>query len=91
MTASLQALTATTGNKTDCWNTPPEVVAKVQEFFNNKLELDPCCNDKSTPNVQAMRYFDESDDGLSHSWNYVFRAHKQNHANMHISEIFTSC
>ena len=69
MKNNLKALTASTGNKTDCWNTPLEVVEKVQEFFNYKLELDPCCNDKSAPNVPAMRYYDEADDGLSQPWN----------------------
>ena len=68
MSKSLQVLTSQTGNKTDCWNTPQHVVNDVYEFFPN-LELDPCCNDKANPNVKAQRYFDEKDDGLSHSWN----------------------
>ena len=38
---ALKALTATTGNRTDCWNTPPEFVGDVLEFFDNKLDLDP--------------------------------------------------
>lgn len=65
---ALSVLTSTTGNKTDCWNTPQHVLQKVYEFFPN-LELDPCCNDKQNPNVKAQRYFDEQDDGLSHPWN----------------------
>ena len=65
---ALNALTATTGNRTDCWNTPQHVLDKVYEFFP-KLELDPCCNDKAAPNVIAQRYYDESDDGLSQPWN----------------------
>ena len=39
---ALKALTATTGTRTDCWNTPPEFVGDVLEFFDNKLDLDPC-------------------------------------------------
>ena len=38
---ALKALTATTGTRTDCWNTPPEFVGDVLEFFDNKLDLDP--------------------------------------------------
>ena len=37
---ALKALTATTGTRTDCWNTPPEFVGDVLEFFNNKLEFE---------------------------------------------------
>ena len=65
---ALNALTATTGNRTDCWNTPQHVLADVYDFFPN-LELDPCCNDKGVPNVIAQRYYDDSDDGLSEPWN----------------------
>jgi phage N-6-adenine-methyltransferase len=65
---ALNALTATTGNRTDCWNTPQHVLADVYDFFPN-LELDPCCNDKAVSNVIAQRYYDESDDGLSEPWN----------------------
>ena len=61
-------MTATTGTRTDCWNTPQHVLDDVYRFFP-KLELDPCCNDKSAPNVKAQRFFDESDDGLSQPWN----------------------
>ena len=65
---ALKALTATTGTRTDCWNTPPEFVGDVLEFFDNKLDLDPCCNDIENPNVTAKKYFTEKDNGLAHSW-----------------------
>ena len=45
---ALKALTATTGNKTDCWNTPPEFVGDVLRYFGT-LDLDPCCNDEDNP------------------------------------------
>ncbi len=48
---ALKALTSTTGNKTDCWNTPSDFVEDVLDFFDNKLDLDPCCNDIENPNV----------------------------------------
>ena len=65
---ALKALTSTTGNKTDCWNTPPEFVGDVLEFFDNKLDLDPCCNDIENPNVPARILYDEKANGLTHNW-----------------------
>ena len=65
---ALKALTSTTGNKTDCWNTPSDFVEDVLEFFDNKLDLDPCCNDIENPNVIAKKYFTEETNGLSHKW-----------------------
>ena len=82
---ALNALTATTGTRTDCWNTPKEVLKNVYEMFP-KLELDPCCNDKKNPNVIAQRYFDEADDGLSQSWNAdtVFMNHPYSNSKLWI-------
>ena len=65
---ALKALTATTGTRTDCWNTPPEFVGDVLEFFDNKLDLDPCCNDIENPNVPANKLFDEKINGLTQNW-----------------------
>jgi len=65
---ALKALTATTGTRTDCWNTPPEFVGDVLEFFDNKLDLDPCCNDIENPNVPAKKLFDEKMNGLAQNW-----------------------
>ena len=67
--ASLAALTASTGNKTDCWNSPREIVDKVVEFFGGPVELDPCSNDRDNPNIPCLRCFTEEDDGLAHQWN----------------------
>ena len=76
MTA-LQALTASTGNRTDCWNTPQEVVSDVLNFFDNNIDLDPCSNSRSSPNIPANNLFIEEDSGLSYPWNYktVFMNH----------------
>ena len=65
---ALKALTATTGTRTDCWNTPPEFVGDVLEFFDNKLDLDPCCNDIENPTVPANKLFDEKINGLTQPW-----------------------
>ena len=67
--ASLAALTANTGNRTDLWNTPQEIVDKVVEYFGGPVELDPCSNSAEDPNVPCLRCFTEEDDGLSFQWN----------------------
>ena len=65
---SLKALTATTGNRHDCWNTPIEIVNDVLEFFSHQLELDPCSNSEENPNVPAKTVYTEETDGLAHDW-----------------------
>jgi len=67
--ASLAALTATTGNRKDTWNTPQEIVDKVVEYFGGPVELDPCSNSADNPNVPCLRCFTEEQDGLSFQWN----------------------
>ena len=64
---ALKALTSTTGNKTDCWNTPPEFVGDVIKYFGT-LDLDPCCNDENNPNVPARKVYTEKTNGLAHEW-----------------------
>tara|TARA_R100000742_G_C4197658_1_gene27746 strand:- start:41 stop:556 length:516 start_codon:yes stop_codon:yes gene_type:complete len=67
MATSLQVLTSTTGNKTDCWNTPASFVKDVIDFFE-VIDLDPCCDDINQPNVPANKYFTKDSDGLSQPW-----------------------
>jgi len=67
--ASLAALTATTGNRKDTWNTPQEIVDKVVEYFGGPVELDPCSDSADNPNVPCLRCFTEEQDGLSFQWN----------------------
>ena len=73
---ALEALTSTTGNKTDCWNTPPEFVGDVLKYFGT-LDLDPCSNDEDNPNVPAKKVYTEITNGLAHRWtaNSVFMKH----------------
>ena len=73
---TLEALTSTTGNKTDCWNTPPEFVGDVLKYFGT-LDLDPCSNDEDNPNVPAKKVYTEITNGLAHRWtaNSVFMNH----------------
>lgn len=65
---ALKALTATTGTRTDCWNTPQEIVQDVLAFFDGELDLDPCSNDEEHPNVPANKVYTEETDGLFHIW-----------------------
>ena len=67
--AALAALTASTGNTTDCWNTPKKIVDKVVEYFRGPVELDPCSNNSDNPNVPCITCYTEETDGLAHQWN----------------------
>ena len=72
---ALQALTATTGNRKDTWNSPTEFVGDVVKFFGT-VDLDPCCNDVDNPNVPALNYYTEETNGLIHKWHgKVFMNH----------------
>ncbi len=72
---ALQALTASTGNRTDKWNTPIEFVGDVVKFFGT-IDLDPCCNDVNNPNIPALNYYTEETNGLAHDWHgKVFMNH----------------
>jgi phage N-6-adenine-methyltransferase len=71
------SLSVLTSSKTDCWNTPPEVVDEVLKFFDGVIHLDPCSNSHTHPNIPALNRFTEDDNGLAHQWNYptVFMNH----------------
>ena len=72
---ALQALTASTGNRTDKWNTPIEFVGDVVKFFGT-IDLDPCSNSEGNPNVPALNYYNEQTNGLAHDWHgKVFMNH----------------
>ena len=74
-TTALQALTSTTGNRKDTWNTPVEFVGDVVKFFGT-IDLDPCSNSEGDPNVPALNYYTEETNGLAHDWHgKVFMNH----------------
>ena len=54
MSSALQALTATTGNRTDCWNTPRLFIADVIEFFDDTLILTRVVMIRITPTCQLL-------------------------------------
>lgn len=67
---ALEVLTANTGNRHDCWNTPVQFVGDVVKFFGGTVDLDPCSNSevKSEQNVPANRVYTIETNGLAHDW-----------------------
>ena len=55
-------------SKTSEWYTPPEIIEAVLALFGGTIDLDPCSNSKTDPNVPAREHFTQEDDGLSHAW-----------------------
>lgn len=49
------------------WYTPPEIIDRVVKVFG-EIDLDPCSNDSSNPNIPASEHFAAADDGLSKTW-----------------------
>ena len=68
--SALDVLTANTGNRHDCWNTPIEFVGDIVKFFGGSVDLDPCSNSevKSEQNVPANRVYTIETNGLAHDW-----------------------
>lgn len=49
------------------WYTPPHILDRVVAFFG-EIDLDPCSNSKTSPNVPASSHYTKADDGLVQSW-----------------------
>ncbi len=47
--------------------TPREVIEAVLEVWG-QIDLDPCSNSRSAPNVPAMRHFTATENGLAQEW-----------------------
>lgn len=54
-------------SKTPEWYTPDTIINQVIKLYST-IDLDPCTNSKTNPNVKADAYFDISDDGLNQNW-----------------------
>ena len=54
-------------SKTNEWYTPDEVITYVKYLYET-IDLDPCTNSKTNPNVKATAYFDIFDNGLEKDW-----------------------
>jgi hypothetical protein len=50
----------------ECY-TPPEIIERVLKVLK-VIDLDPCSNSDTEPNVPARRHYTEADDGLNHVW-----------------------
>jgi hypothetical protein len=48
--------------------TPLSFLLRVYEFYGGNIDLDPCCNDLSRPNVLAHLHYDQALDGLALPW-----------------------
>ena len=49
------------------WNTPADFLKLVVATLG-AIDLDPCSNSATKPNVPAKRHFTEAEDGLTHRW-----------------------
>lgn len=50
----------------ECY-TPPEIIARAVQVMG-AIDLDPCSNSKTAPNVPAEHHLTAEDDGLAHPW-----------------------
>lgn len=50
------------------WYTPPEIIEAVIVLFGGTIDLDPCSNSHTDPNVPALEHFTREDDGLTRAW-----------------------
>ena len=54
-------------SESDQWNTPQLLLERAVALLVS-IDLDPCSNDASSPNVPAALHYTEQDDGLSREW-----------------------
>jgi len=62
---SLEVLTS---SKSDEAYTPDEIVNAVLDVYGGVIDLDPCSNSHTTPNVEAKTLYTMADNGLQHKW-----------------------
>jgi hypothetical protein len=55
-------------NQNNSFNTPPELVQPIKEFWVGKIDLDPCSNEYSL--VKAEKEIILPQDGLKEKWFY---------------------
>lgn len=64
----------------DEWLTPGHIVEAARAAMG-RIDLDPCSNSSTRPNVPAARHFTREDDGLSREWSgAVFLNHPYSQA-----------
>jgi DNA N-6-adenine-methyltransferase (Dam) len=57
-----------TSSKSDCHNTPKQIIDAVLECFGGAIALDPCSNSYECPNVPATQLYTINNNGLSRNW-----------------------
>jgi phage N-6-adenine-methyltransferase len=60
-----EAETTPKSKASDCWYTPPEIIALIQQCLGG-ITLDPCADDGK--HVESCYHFTVADDGLSQQW-----------------------
>jgi len=63
-TGQLSPLMSSDSNE---WYTTPDIINAVIEVMGD-IDLDPCSNSHTAPNVPAAKHFTQKDDGLSQNW-----------------------
>ncbi|BAU13772.1 hypothetical protein LEP3755_43130 [Leptolyngbya sp. NIES-3755] len=48
--------------------TPHDLLYRVLRFYDDLIDLDPCCNDRENPHTPSRQQFTIEDDGLSQPW-----------------------
>ena len=51
------------------WCTPEPLVSMIHQFFNNKIDLDPCSNQYSLIKAKT-KFILPKNDGLKSNWNF---------------------
>ena len=50
------------------WNTPPHIIQSVLKILGS-VDLDPCSNSRTNPNIPAKRLYTKVENGLDKKWN----------------------
>jgi len=61
----VETQTSPKSKASDCWYTPPEIVALIQQCLQG-ITLDPCADDGK--HIESCYHLTVADDGLSHPW-----------------------
>ena len=66
-TVSKRSIDACFSSQSVEWYTPMHIIQSVIAVLGS-VDLDPCSNSRTHPNVPARRHYTKSDDGLSKTW-----------------------
>lgn len=55
-------------SETDEWYTPKEIIESVLKVFGGQIDVDPCSNSSTDPNIPAEVHFTKDENGLTKPW-----------------------